>query len=472
MLDNSLGTAEPHAPVDEGVASALLDAAPDGMLVVDEAGVILLINRQVEEAFGYSRDELVGQIVEVLLPAGVGQLHRAHRTRFRVEPRARAMGAGLPLHGRRADGAEFPVEISLSPVHTGAGLRVIAAIRDISVRIAAEREAAEVRRVLDATGDAVLMFDRDTLRFTYVNQGAILQLGYSHDELFTMTPLHIKPEFSESQFRAMIDGLGAGESRNYVTVHRRKDGTDIPVEAVLQNPSATQDGPGWMVSIARDLTTRLEMERRAQAAERDVAVLEDRQRIARDLHDRVIQRLFAAGLGIEAFRGGVDDPLLSDRLVHIVDELDDTIRELRSSIFELNITSSALSLRAMVLETCADQRTALGFAPTVRFDGPVDTAGDELSDHLIAVLREALSNVVRHAHATRVQVTVALGENLRLRVNDDGVGPPTGPRHQPDLAGGNGMVNMVARAEKLDGTCDLLPAGPSGSILEWSVPLR
>ena len=124
-----------------------------------------------------------------------------------------------------------------------------------------------------------------------------------------MSPLHIKPMFSEAEFRALIDSLSPGQSHSYTTVHRRKDGTDIPVEAVLQHPADDRgDGSGWMVSIARDLTARLEMEQRAKAAERDVAVLEDRERIARDLHDRVIQRLFAAGLGIEALRKGVGDP--------------------------------------------------------------------------------------------------------------------------------------------------------------------
>ena len=146
------------------------------------------------------------------------------------------------------------------------------------------------------------MFERDTLRFTYVNQGAISHLGYSRDELLSMGPLHITPMFSETQFRALIDSLSPGQSHTYTTVHRHKNGTDIPVEAVLQHPADDRGGgSGWVVSIARDLTARLEMEQRAKAAERDVALLEDRERIARDLHDRVIRRLFAAGLGIEAF---------------------------------------------------------------------------------------------------------------------------------------------------------------------------
>jgi PAS domain S-box-containing protein len=454
--------------LEEAVASALVDAAPDGLMMVDDSGQIVLVNRQVEELFGYRRDDLVGQPVEVLLPEGLRLAHQAHRALFRAEPRTRAMGAGMRLLARRSDGAKFPVEISLSPVRTSAGPRVIAAVRDISARVAADSEAAQVRRVLDATGDAVLMFDRDTLRFTYVNQGAIDQLGYTREELFSLTPLHIKPTFTEAEFRSLCDGLSPGQSHNYTTVHRRRDGTDVPVEAVLQYPDAgLADGSEWMVSIARDITRRLQMEQRANEAERDVALLEDRQRIARDLHDRVIQRLFAAGLGIEGVRGRADDPLLAERLVRVVGELDDTIRELRSSIFELTSTSSAQSLRATLVDVCRDQRPALGFDPIVRFDGLLDTLSDELGGHLLAVLRESLSNVARHAHATAVQVSVAAGADLVLRVDDNGVGLPADARSD----GGNGLVNMNVRAEKFGGTCQLTPAHPSGTALEWRVPL-
>jgi two-component system sensor histidine kinase DevS len=473
MVDVSVGGAAVPDELDgrseqEVVASAMLDAAPDGMMMIDEHGRILGVNRQVEVLFGYARAEVVGQAVELLLPETLRQSHRAQRSRFVAEPRTRSMGAGQRLLGRRVDGAMFPVEISLSPLRAGSQLRVIAAVRDISERVVAESEAAAVRRVLDATSDAVLMFDRDTLRFTYVNDGAIAQLGYSRDELLLMTPLHIKPSFSELEFRHLIDDLTPGQSHSYTTVHRRKDGSDIPVEAVLQHPGAVLvDGSGWMVSIARDLTRRLEIEQRAQVAEREVAVLEDRQRIARDLHDRVIQRLFAAGLGIEAFRGRIRDPVVSEKLAHVVGELDNTIRELRSSIFELNLASSAQSLRSMVFDVCADERAALGFDPVVRFDGPVDSVGEDVGGHLLAVLREALSNVARHAHAGGVAVSVAVGENLVLQVEDHGVGLSDEARHQ----GGNGLANMVVRAEKLGGSCNVVTGRPSGATLVWRVPL-
>ena len=151
----------------------------------------------------------------------------------------------------------------------------------------------------------------------------------------------------------------------------------------------------------------------------------------------------------------------------MVGELDDTIRELRSSIFQLTLTSSTHSLRAMIHQVCADERAALGFDPIVRFDGPVDTISDEIGDHLLAVLREALSNVAHHARATRVQVSVVVAKDLVMWIDDNGIGLPADARQ----GAGNGLANMAARAQKLDGTSALTPATPSGTNLEWRVPL-
>ena len=310
------------------------------------------------------------------------------------------------------------------------------------------------------------MFDRDTLRFTYVNEGAIEQLGYSREELLTMTPLHIKPEFTEAGFRALFSRIAPGESLTYTTAHRRRDGVDIQVEAVLQHPPLGREAPsGWMVSMARDLTDRLEAEHRVKAAEREVAVLEDRQRIARDLHDTVIQRLFAAGLGIEAIRGRVGDSLASERLEQVVDDLDDTVRQLRSSIFQLSLAPSARTLRTMIIDVCAEELAALGSHPDIRFEGPVDTVDDARAEHVIAVLREALSNIARHAHATRIRVSVTVDDHLSLRIEDNGSGF-TGPR-----PGGNGLDNMAARAAELAGTFDVSPGTDGGTHLLWRVAL-
>ena len=137
-------------------AQAILDAAPDGMLVVAPDGTILLANSQVEVLFGYPRPELLGAPVELLVPAQHRDGHPAHRDRYRAEPRTRPMGAGLDLSGRRKDGSEFPAEISLSPLQLGEGRVTIAAIRDVTPR---KRAEARFRGLLEAAADAMVILD-------------------------------------------------------------------------------------------------------------------------------------------------------------------------------------------------------------------------------------------------------------------------------------------------------------------------
>jgi len=379
------------------------------------------------------------------------------------------MGAYMALSGRRRDGSHFPVEVSLSPLRTDAGLRVVAAVRDISERVAAEAEARRVQAILDATRDGVFIFDRDSLRFTYVNQGALAQVGYTRDELLQMTPLDIAPKFTEPQLRELLHPVATGEiaSATFATVHRRRDGRQIPVEVVVQAPSGDGKPPRSFVAMARDITERVRSEERLREAAQTMRVLEDRERIARDLHDLVIQRLFAAGMGLQAARARTDDPDVIKRVDDAVDQLDETIREIRTVIFGLQSEQSRPpGLRSDLLDIVADECSALGFEPRLRFDGPIDGLSDELCDHLRATLREALSNVARHAAASSAEISLSVDNRVSLRVDDDGVGIPEGPRS------GHGLANMRERAERLGGSLRAVPRPGGGTTLEWVVPNR
>ena len=203
-------------------------------------------------------------------------------------------------------------------------------------------------------------------------------------------------------------------------------------------------------------------------------LLEDRDRIARDLHDHVIQRLFAAGLAVEsvAARPGSDETSL--RLRRVVTELDETIRQIRTSIFQLRgpMTAEVGTTRSAVLSVVSELEPVLGFEPRVTFAGPVDLAAPDASvDDLIAALREALTNVARHAKARCVDVAVeATTDSLVLEVTDDGVGIGDGSRW-------SGLANLRARAEHHGGTFTIGPIEePSnyrqGTLLRWTIPLR
>lgn len=209
---------------------------------------------------------------------------------------------------------------------------------------------------------------------------------------------------------------------------------------------------------------------RLHAQVRELVLNSDRARIAAELHDTVIQRLFAVGLALQGAVGSILSRQAADLVQGAVADLDDTIRQIRSTIFALQVTPVAeQGLRAEILALCREASVGLGFDPQVRLEGPLDSAvDDDTAANLLAVVREGLSNVVRHAGASRVQVAVVVSENrLSLRIVDDGKGPGTGQRD-----GGRGVDNLTRRAESLAGTFALLPAPAGrGTELRFDVPL-
>ncbi|MBW8482418.1 GAF domain-containing protein [Actinomadura sp. PM05-2] len=218
-------------------------------------------------------------------------------------------------------------------------------------------------------------------------------------------------------------------------------------------------------AFAGQAAIALELADRRRDTER-LALLEDRDRIARDLHDTVIQRLFATAMTLMSAIKITQKPDVASRVQHAVDDLDETIRQIRSTIFALQNDPGDTGLRARlraVIDAAADH---LGCAPSVRLDGLLDTAvPDAVAGELLAVLSEALSNIVRHAKATQALVAVEVGDHLTLRVEDDGVGLPQGGRR-------SGLRNMADRAAALGGTFSAGERPGGGTVLVWRVPIR
>ena len=453
----------PLRDINEAQVWAMVEASPDGMLLADEQGLILMVNAQIESMFGYDRGDLLGRPVEDLIPERHRQVHTAHRTRYRAEPRSRAMGTSLTLQAHRIDGTEFPVEVSLSPVVDAAGLLVVATVRDISDRVAVEAHTHAVLHTIDEAQDGVFMFTPDTLQFNYVNHGAVNQLGYSEEELLSMTPLHIKPEFTETSFRDLIAPLVSGDidSHTFITTHRCQDGNDRPVEIILQYPPSAEEGhPRMLVALVRDITERLEVEQAILDQRAKVEVLEDRERLAKDLHDLVIQRLFAAGMGLQSVQPLINDPAAAERVDATVKQLDETIAELRGAIFRLSHPPAA-TIGAQLVDVIDQAERTLGFQVTLTIDGDLDTISDPVAEQLIPTLTEALSNVARHANASATAVTITTGDIVELRVSDNGDG------YHPSTGGGNGLINLRHRASSLGGTMTIT-ADPDGTTLVWT----
>ena len=201
---------------------------------------------------------------------------------------------------------------------------------------------------------------------------------------------------------------------------------------------------------------------------RILSVLDDRDRIARELHDRVIQRIFAVGMTLDgATRLGELAPVL-EKVNKAIDDLDTTITEIRTAIFELD-SGTRRGFRHGVLELAGELSSILGSRPDVTFLGPVDAGVPaDVADHLLAVLREALTNAAKHARATNVSVVVSVADRVTLEVVDDGIGTglPT-----PGAVVGMGLANMRSRAERLGGTFEMANAPGGGTRIVWGVPI-
>lgn len=206
----------------------------------------------------------------------------------------------------------------------------------------------------------------------------------------------------------------------------------------------------------------------ARSYQQRMVLLEDRDRIARDLHDHVIQRLFAAGLTVQSLQLRQQEPVLATKLGQVVTDLDDTIRQIRTSIFDLRgaLAPAAVRIRTELLEMVAEQAAQLGFEPTLRFRGPVDSVvSPEIATELTAVLREALSNVARHARAGGVDVTLEVSASqLCLTVADDGVGLGDTDRR-------SGLANLQERAVLHGGSLTVTSRPNEGTQLQWQITL-
>ncbi|MFG2818504.1 GAF domain-containing protein [Kitasatospora sp. NPDC048365] len=232
-------------------------------------------------------------------------------------------------------------------------------------------------------------------------------------------------------------------------------------------PAFTEREIGPLVGFADQAALALELAERRKDAEQ-LAMLEDRDRIARDLHDLAIQRLFATGMTLQSAARFIDHPGASDRVLRAVGDLDETIKIIRSTIFGLRARDehTIQGLRAQVVRVVEEAQPALGFAPRLSMEGLLDTdVPAQVADHVVAVLGEALSNAARHARARRVEVALqAVGSRVVLTVQDDGVGIPEQGRR-------SGLRNLAERAESVGGTLELAAAPDGGTRLVWSAPL-
>ncbi|MGW4161009.1 GAF domain-containing protein [Streptomyces sp. NPDC004788] len=314
----------------------------------------------------------------------------------------------------------------------------------------ASGEGAEAHR------DVVLPSSEGTLAAAALTEdGLIAAADIENDARIT-----VQPERWKGFGPAVAVTVGTKERLSGVLILARRHGRSPFAGAEII------DLPGF----AGQTALALELAERRRDAEQ-VSLLEDRDRIARDLHDLAIQRLFATGMTLQSARRFVEHPEAADRLARAIDDLDATIKIIRSTIFGLReheTPGTAPKLRSRIVKTVDQAVATLGFAPALRMEGLLDTdVTAETADDVVAVVGEALTNVARHARARHVEVAVVAEEGvLAVTVSDDGVGVPPGATR-------SGLRNLTERAERLGGELSVRgrPTGEGGTVLDWRVPL-
>ena len=482
------------------LVGAIFSASPDAIVVIDETGKILLSSPAVTTLFGYYPEELVGEQVEVLLPDQLRARHVDHVRHFFAAPRARLMGVGLELSGRHRDGDVFAVEVSLAPVQIRGESYAAAFVRDGRER---QRGIERLHAVNEIT-QFLLAGSGLSETLTLIAERA-RRLSHA-DAVWIVTPAptgDLEIASADGPGTGILLGvvLSAETSRSAEVMRTGRSEVIEDLYSATNVPEQVIEldlGPGLYVPLIADerrlgtlvlarvrgapqfeqldiafaevfaSSTAAAIERGEVRTELErLEILKDEERIAQDLHDTVIQQLFAIGMTLQATRASLTGRE-GERIDESIDNLDSVIREIRNTIFRLpGRRSGASGLRDEILRLVEKHTSELGFSPRVAYDGPVDASvPDAVSGHLLQVLGEGLSNIVRHAHASAAEVVLTVeGGRLSLLLADDGVGFGSGP------SAGQGIRNMMKRASDLGGSCEVSQRSPSGTLLEWRVPI-
>jgi signal transduction histidine kinase len=331
----------------------------------------------------------------------------------------------------------------------------------VTLNSALQLIADRSREVGDATASAVLLADPG-------GDGLVVQVLSGVDDVAVGTLVRVPVADTHAVSHALAVVPGWPEGRTIAVPLRTREDTHGML-AISWSVEA-EDARGEVdvnlpAAFAKQAALALQVTQ-SQLDRAQLAVFEDRDRIGRDLHDLVIQRLFAVGLTLQNASRLAVMPEVSRRITTAVDDIDTTIKDIRRTIFDISVAPTSTDLRAEIRSSIDLVVPALGFQPTLRTDGPIDSAvPDDARDDLLAVLLEALSNVARHAGAGSAEVTLVVGDDVVLTVSDDGRGIPDGAHL-------SGLRNMRERATDLGGSCRVSSRPGGGTLVEWRVPAK
>lgn len=469
----------------------ILQSATDAMLIADQQGKIVLANPSAETMFGYAPGELEGKPVEALLPERFRQAHVSQRTDYAALPRARSMGSGMELFGKRQSGTEFPVEVTLSPLNTDSGVPlVLATVHDITRRKRAEaalqESEARMRAIFDTAVDAIVTIDERGIIDRF-NRAAERLFGYAEAEVTGKNVSILMP----SPYREMHDGYLAhyrqtGEKRiigiGREVIGQRKGGTTFPMDLAV---AEMRFGDRRMFTgVVRDISERKQAEEALRQSQSELRRLsahqeqlkeQERKRIAQEIHDE----LGALLTGIKAYvsvsidraeRAGLPaDPLLAET-ASLADTAIKTVRkvitDLRPSVLDQLGVWAALEWYADQIE----ERSGLDCVCSIDPSAQEVELDHERSTMVFRVVQEALTNVVRHAEASSVTVQAMCRDGIvTVTIEDDGKGIDTERLLNRDSWG---LLGMYERSHHFGGDLRINGTPGQGTRVVLRLPLE